>query len=65
MHASNFGKCRNQNLSFYHAQAKELDAKYAANVCKLIAPGVDYIWRHGAADIQMPAPLGSKHKMEN
>ena len=42
-----------------------MDAKYAANVCKLIAPGVDYIWRHGAADIQMPAPLGSEHKMEN
>ena len=58
-------KYRNPNFSFYHAQAKELDAKYAANVCKVIAPGVYYIWRHGAADIQIPAPLVSKHKMKN
>ena len=28
-------------------------------------PGVDYIWRHGAADIQMPAPVGNKRKMDN
>ena len=24
-----------------------------------------YIWRHGAADIQMPAPVGSKRMMDN
>ena len=31
----------------------------------MMAPGMDYIWRHGAADIQMPAPAGSKYKMDN
>ena len=58
-------KCRNLNCSFYHAHAKELDAQYAANVCTVIAPGMNYIWVHGAADIQMPDPVGSKRKMEN
>ena len=57
--------CRNPNCSFYHAQAKELDVQYAANVCTSIAPGMDYIWRHGAADIQIPAPVGSNQKMVN
>ena len=42
-----------------------MDSQYAANVCTVIAPGMDYIWRHGAADIQMPAPVGSKHKIDN
>ena len=41
-------KCRNPNFSFYHAQAKELDSQYAANVCTMIAPGMYCIWRHGA-----------------
>ena len=58
-------KCKNQNCSFYHAQAKKLDAQYAANLCSVIAPGMYYIWRHGAADIQMPSPVGIKLKMEN
>ena len=58
-------KCRNPNCSFYHAQAKELDAQYAANVCTLIAPGMDYIWRDGAADIQMLAPVVRNNKMDN
>ena len=58
-------KCRNPSFSFYHAQAKELDAQYAANVCTVIAPGMDYIWRHGAEDIQMPGPVGSKRNMDN
>ena len=26
---------------------------------------MDYIWMHGAEDIQMPAPVGSNHKMDN
>ena len=26
---------------------------------------MDYIWRHGAADIQIPAPVVSKRKMDN
>ena len=58
-------KFRNPNFSFYHAQAKELDSQYAANVCTVIVPGMDYIWRHGTADIQMPATVGIKRKMEN
>ena len=58
-------KCRKPNCSLYHAQAKKLDAKYAANLCTVIAPGMDYIWRHGAADIQMLAPVGRNHKMNN
>ena len=65
MHASHFGKIRNPNCLFYHAQAKKLDSQYAANVCTVISPGMDYIWRHGAADIQMPDPVGSKLKMDN
>ena len=58
-------KYRNPNFSFHHAQAKELDAQYAANVCTFISPGMDYIWMHGAADIQIPDPVGSKRKMDN
>ena len=58
-------KCRNPNFSFYHAQARELDSQYAANVCTVIAPGMDYIWRHGAADIHMPDPVGSNYNMYN
>ena len=65
VNVSHFGKRRNPNCSFYHVQAKELDSKYAANVCTVIAPGMDYIWRHGAADIQIPDLLGSKRKMDN
>ena len=34
-------KCRKPNFLFYHAQAKELDSQYSANVCTLIAPGMD------------------------
>ena len=58
-------KFRNPNFSLYHAQAKELDSQYSANLCKVIAPGMDYIWRHDAADIQMPDPLESKCNMDN
>ena len=57
-------KYRYPNCSFYHVQAKELDEQYTANVCTVIAPGMDYIWRYGAADIQMPDPVGSKRKMD-
>ena len=39
-------------------------AQYPANVCKVLAPVMDYIWRHGAADIQVPYPVGRKPKME-
>ena len=66
MHAPHFGKkFRNPSCSFYHAQSKELDAQYAANVCTVIAPGMDYIWRHGAAEINIPDPVGSKRKINN
>ena len=33
-------KLRNPNCPFYHAQAKELDSQYAANVYTVIAPGM-------------------------
>ena len=58
-------KCRNPNFSFYHAQKKWMDSQYAANVCTVIAPGMDYIWMHGAEDIQIPDPVGSKCNMDN
>ena len=58
-------KCKTPNCSFYHAEAKELDSQHTANVCTVIAPVMDYIWRHGAADIQMKDPVGSKRKMDN
>ena len=58
-------KYRKPSCSFYHAQAKELDSQYASNVCTVIAPHMDYIWRHGAAYIQMSAPVGSKRNMDN
>ena len=64
MHASHFTKYRSPNLSFYHAQAKELDSQYAANVCTVIAPGMDLIWSNGKANIQIPAPVGIKRKMD-
>ena len=31
----------------------------------MIAPGMDYNWGNGAADIQIPDPLGSKRNMDN
>ena len=30
-----------------------------------MAPGMVYIWKHGASDIHMPAPVETKRKMEN
>ena len=42
-----------------------MDSQYAANICTVIAAGMDYIRRHGAADIKMPAPVVSKRKMDN
>ena len=57
-------KCMIPNYAFYHAQSKEMDSQYAVNVCTVLAPGMEYIWRHGAADIQGPSPLGSNHKRE-
>ena len=65
MHASHYGKTKNPNGSFYHKQAEELDAQYAANAWTVIVPGMYYIWRHGAADIQMPDPVVSKRNMYN
>ena len=58
-------KCRNPNCSFYHEQKKLLDAQYAANVCTVIVPGMEYISRHGAADIQMPDPVWSKRNLDS
>ena len=55
-------KCMIPNYAFYHAQSKEMDSQYAVNVCTVLAPGMEYIWRHGAADIQVPSPVGSNHK---
>ena len=43
-------KCRKPNFSFDHAQSKELDAQYAANVCTVIVPGMEYVWRHSATE---------------
>ena len=57
-------KCRNPNFLSFRSQAKELDSQYSVNVCTVIASGMDYIWRHGAADIQMTAPVGIKRKMD-
>ena len=36
-----------------------MDAQYAVNVCAVIAPGMEYIWRHGAEEIQMTPPLAT------
>ena len=55
----------NPNCAFYHAQANELDAQYAENVCTVLAPDIYYIWKHGAADINMPSPVVIKLKREN
>ena len=30
-----------------------------------MAPGMEYIWRHGLVDNKIPAPVGSKRKREN
>ena len=42
-------KFMNHNFDFYHAQAKEMDEKYAADICTVLAPGMEYICRHGAS----------------
>ena len=52
----------NLNCSFHHAQAKLLDSQYVANVYTVMVQGIDYIWRYGAVDIQITAPVGSNHK---
>ena len=52
-------KFMNPNFSFCHAQAKEMDTQYAENVCTVLTLGMDYIWRHGAANIQVPSPVES------
>ena len=41
-----------------------MNAYYVENVCTVIAPGMEYIWENGAADIQVPSPLGDKSKRE-
>ena len=57
-------KCINPNWDLYHAQAKELDSQYAANIWTVSTPGMYYIWRHGASYIQLPYSVGSKRKRE-
>ena len=57
-------KCMNPNCSLYHANAKEMYAQYAANICTVLAPGMDYIWRHGASKIQVLSSVGSKINRE-
>ena len=42
-----------------------MDAQYVANVFTVLEPGMDYIWRHGAADIQVSSPVGIKCKRDN
>ena len=42
-----------------------MDAQYAANVCTVLAPGMDYIFRHGAAYVQVPSPVGSKRNRDD
>ena len=54
-------KFMNPNCAFCHAKANEMDSQYAVIVCTVIAPGMDYILSHGAVDIQVPYPIGSKH----
>ena len=41
-----------------------MNSQYAANVCTVLAPGMDYILRHDAADIQVPYPVGIKNKRD-
>ena len=43
---------------------KKMNSQYAANVCTVLAPGMDYILRHDAADIQVPYPVGIKNKRD-
>ena len=57
-------KCMNPNCSLYHAQAKEMYAKYAANICTVLAPEMNHIWRHGTTDIRVMYPVGIKLKRE-
>ena len=57
-------KYMNPNFAIYHAQAQEMDAQYAANIFTVLAPGMDYISRHGVSEIQVTSPVGSKRKRE-
>ena len=58
-------KWMNPNFSFFRIQAKEMYAQYVANVCTVLSPVMDYIWRHGAAYIQVPYLVGRKRKRGN
>ena len=55
----------NPNCDFYHAQTNEFYSQYVENICTVLALGMDYIRRHGAADIQVLSPVGSNCKREN
>jgi len=55
-------KCTNQNCKFHHALGRDVDAMYAEQVCRVLAPGMDYIWRNGASDIDVPSQVGSGSK---
>ena len=55
-------KCTNQNCKFHHALGQDIDATYAEQVCRVLAPGMDYIWRNGASDIHVPSHVGSGSK---
>ena len=57
-------KGMNPNCAFYHEQAKERYTQYTANVCTVLAPGMDYIWRHGESDIQVTSPVWNKSNKE-
>ena len=37
-----------------------MGSHYVENVCTVLAPGMEYIWRYGAADIQILSTVGSK-----
>ena len=57
-------KFMNPNCALYHEKETETDAQYATNIQTVIAPGMYYIWRHGASDIQVLSRVGSKSKRE-
>ena len=57
-------KHMNPNCALYHEQENEMNAQYAENVCTLLSQDMEYIWRHGPAEIQVQSPLESKRNRE-
>ena len=65
VHASHFGKMDKPKLLVLSCTGKRIGLTICSPCMHSDCPGMYYIWWHGAADIQIPATVGSKQNMDN